>query len=112
MILLFDENLSSRLTGLLSSDFPDSRHVEAEGLKARPDREIWEFAGAKAWVIVSKDNDFRQLAFLLGAPPKVVQLRVGNAGTVRIAALLRGSRSRIEQFAADPEESLLVLSLG
>ena len=34
---------------------------------------------------MSKDSDFRQLAFLHGPPPKVVWLRIGNVTTVEIA---------------------------
>lgn len=58
---------------------------------------------------MSKDNDFRQLAFLRGAPPKVIWLSVGNAGTDVIGELLQRNRSRIIAFAADPEESLLII---
>ena len=45
---------------------------------------IWERAGQEAYAIVSKDNDFRQLSFVHGAPPKVIWLSVGNAGTEAI----------------------------
>ena len=60
---------------------------------------------------MSKDNDFRQLSFLHGAPPKVLWLSVGNAETDVIAQLLERSRERIASFATDPEDSLLVLGL-
>lgn len=58
---------------------------------------------------VSKDDDFRQLSFLHGAPPKVVWLCVGNAGTDAIRQLLIDGKTRIEALVADPEESLLIL---
>ena len=81
MKLLFDQNLSRLLVGRFAEEFPDSVHVTDVGLDRATDREVWEFARAGGYVIVSKDSDFRQLAFLFGPPPKVVWLRVGNAST-------------------------------
>jgi predicted nuclease of predicted toxin-antitoxin system len=62
-------------------------------------------------VLVSKDNNFRQRSFQYGAPPKVVWLSVGNAGTAVIRQLLRESRGEIERFVASAEEALLVVTL-
>jgi predicted nuclease of predicted toxin-antitoxin system len=109
--LLFDENLSHRLRDLLREDFPGSDHVRNVGLLGTDDGRVWEYARDNGLTIVSKDNDFRQRSFLDGAPPKVIWLRVGNAGTVVIEELLRRERPRVEAFAVDPEASLLVLSL-
>jgi len=112
MKLLFDENLSRRLVNLLAAEFPDSTHVDIAGLRARPDVEIWEAARSGGFVIVSKDNDFRQLSFLHGAPPKVVWLSVGNASTAIIAELMRAEANRLRAFEAHPEASLMVLELA
>ena len=89
--------------------FPDSAHVAAFGLDTATDREIWAYAGEHEYLIVSKDSDFRQLAFLLGPPPKAVWLRVGNGSTVAIAELLRSGAEVIAGFAASEDEALLVL---
>jgi len=70
---------------------------------------IWDFAGEHGHLIVSKDSDFRQLAFLLGPPPKPVWLRVGNRSTAAIAEVLRGGAGAIARFAVSEEEALLVL---
>lgn len=110
MKLLLDQNLSRRLVDHLQVDFPGSTHVASIGLDTSTDREIWEFAGAGDFVVTSKDSDFRQLAFLLGAPPKVVWLRVGNTSTTDILAVLLSHTERIERFVNDADESLLVLS--
>ena len=80
-------------------------------MHARPDAEIWAHARKHGLAIVSKDDDFRQLSFLHGAPPKVVWLSVGNAGTDAIARVVRDRRARIEALAADAEEALLILRL-
>lgn len=60
-------------------------------------------------MVVSKDTDFRQLAFLDGPPPKVVWLRVGNVSTSVIEAPLLASASRVARFV-DDGEALLVIS--
>ncbi len=109
MRLLFDQNLSRRLIAEVAPRFPDSNHVGVLGLDTAIDREIWSYAGEHGYMIVSKDSDFRQLAFLLGPPPKVVWLRVGNCSTAAIAAILRSGADDIAGFAASEEESLLVL---
>jgi len=110
--LLFDENLSPRLLGELSTEFPDSAHVSAVGLRAAEDDRIWHHAKARGFTIVSKDTDFRERSFVEGYPPKVIWLDVGNAGTLAIAELLRRERQRIERFETHPEASLLILSIG
>ena len=109
MRLLFDQNLSRRLVGELAPLFPDSAHVGTLGLDTATDREIWTYAGDHGYVIVSKDSDFRQLAFVLGPPPKAVWLRGGNCSTATIAELLHSSTDVLERFMASEEETLLVL---
>ncbi len=111
MKLLFDENLSRRLVPALALEYPGSSHVELEGLRAQTDEAIWQHAREAEFVIVSKDNDFRQLSFLRGGPPKVVWLSVGNATTAVIGALLREAVGAMAAFEAEPEASLLVLDL-
>jgi predicted nuclease of predicted toxin-antitoxin system len=51
--LLFDENLSRKLVVRLAELFPESSHVAEAGLLESPDGEIWEFAKAANFVIVS-----------------------------------------------------------
>lgn len=110
MKLLFDENVSPRLVRALASFYPGSWHVDDVGLHGHPDLAIWQCAGRQDFIIVSKDDDFRQLSFLRGAPPKVIWLVVGNAGTQSIATLLGSRRATIENFSASGEESLLILA--
>lgn len=111
MKLLFDENLSPRLVQALEPEYPGSAHVRTLGLRGATDGAIWERARQEAYAIVSKDNDFRQLSFLHGAPPKVIWLSVGNAGTEAILRFVRNQRAEIQAFEADTEASLLVLTL-
>ena len=111
MRLLFDENLSARPVALLQAEYPGSAHVEqllGRG-RGRGDGEVWERARANGFAIASKDNDFRQRAFLLGPPPMVVWLSAGNAGTDTIAALLKACAGDLGRFDANPEEALMVI---
>ena len=63
------------------------------------------------FVPVSKDNDFRQLSFLRGAPPKVVWLRIGNAPTQAVVDLLGSREADVQSLARDADTALLVIEL-
>jgi predicted nuclease of predicted toxin-antitoxin system len=108
---LFDENLSSRLVRRLEAGYPDSQHVELVGLKGQSDLGLWEYAAGHGFTLISKDNDFRQLSFVRGHPPKIIWLSVGNAGTQAIADLLTEQHARVQAFHSNQGESLLVLEL-
>jgi predicted nuclease of predicted toxin-antitoxin system len=110
MKLLFDQNLSHALVLRLSALFPGSAHIKESGRMRADDSAIWDFAMQGGFTIVSKDADFQQRSLLLGAPPKVVWLRVGNCPTARIESLLREHSITLHNFEADAEQSLLVLS--
>lgn len=111
MKLLFDQNLSRYLVGQLRDVFPESEHVTSLDLDAATDQEIWSYAGEHGHVIVSKDSDFRQLAFLHGPPPKAIWLRVGNASTATILQVILDHLEAIEAFSYSDDEALLVLPL-
>lgn len=110
MKLLFDQNLSHRLVVDLASLFPGSAHVRDLGLKTAEDEEIWRFAAAHGFAIVSKDADFHQRSFLYGHPPKVIWLRIGNCSTAAIEALLTTHQGDLLLFERDPDASFLALS--
>ena len=96
---------------MLADLYPGTSQIELIGLRGATDTVVWEHAKAEDYVLVSKDNDFRQRSFQFGAPPKVVWLSVGNAGTAVISRLLRESREEIECFLAAPEAALLILAV-
>ena len=101
--------MSSRLVGALADQFPNSSHVNLVGLASATDLEIWAYAREHDFSVVSKDDDFRSLSLVNGAPPKVIWLRIGNASTA-IEAFIRSALVKIRTFEISPEESLLVLS--
>ena len=109
MKLLLDENLSRRLVPALQTAFAGTQHVADLGLQGQLDTTIWTFAQREGFALVSKDDDFRQRSLLLGAPPKVVVVAIGNSGNATVLGVLLGNLARIQAFDADALESLLVL---
>lgn len=109
MKLLFDQNLSWRLPKQLSDLYPDSRHIREVGMKESLDADIWNYAMANGFVVVSKDLDFQQRSLLFGHPPKIVRLRVGNCTVQTIESLLRKYSALIHTFELDAKKSYLVL---
>ena len=110
MRLLFDANVSPELVQLLGDLYPGSTHVFSCGDIRTDDKRIWEHARTHGFVVVSKDADFRGLSFLLGAPPKVIWLRVGNASTSAIERLLRDRFSDAIDFEVSQDAALLIVS--
>jgi predicted nuclease of predicted toxin-antitoxin system len=107
--LLFDQNLSPRLTTLLADLHPNSTHVRNEGLQRADDDAVWAYAIRERFAIVSKDADFHQLSFVLGHPPKVIWIQRGNCSTDEIAALLRQRHADVLAFEQDETASFLAL---
>jgi predicted nuclease of predicted toxin-antitoxin system len=108
--LLFDQNLSPKLVGHLADLFPDSSHVQSEGLDCASDEQIWEHARAKAFAIVTKDADYNNLSVVRGCPPKVIWLLLGNCTTAQVEAVFRTRFAEIEAFEREPAIGTLALS--
>lgn len=109
MRLLFDENLAVRLATDLSDIYPASVHVLSIGLAGASDRAIWEHAGAHGFVLVTKDEDFHRLSALIGPPPKVIWICLGNCATSDVAQLLRSEVDTVREFVQHEEAAFLAL---
>ena len=109
MKLLFDENLSPRLAGVLADVYPGSAHVHQCGLGSADDTSIWQYAKDNGFTIVSKDSDFQERSILRGSPPKVIWLRATNCTSAEIENLLRAAQPIVTRFIQEDEESCLVL---
>ena len=59
------------------------------------------------FIIVTKDDDFEQRSVLLGHPPKVIWIRLGNCQTADVVSLLLNSKHIIHAFGDDQEKSIL-----
>lgn len=109
MKLLFDHNLSYRLVSALGSLYPNSRHIRELGMATATDDALWNYAREHAMIIVSKDSDFYHYSMLLGHPPKIIWLRLGNCTTGEIRNLLSARHADLLEFDQDPNISFLVL---
>ncbi len=109
MKFLFDHNLSHKLVARLADIYPGSTQTRLLGFARAADPEIWFHARTHDFVIVSKDEDFSELAVLRGSPPKVIWLRLGNCSTVAVEKLMRRNISVIGEFVADTERVVLEL---
>lgn len=85
----------------LADIFPDASHVQFEGMTAATDTEIWEFAKAGSFCIVTQDADFAEKSRLYGSPPKVIWLRCGNATTDKVESILRFGIEAIQELGAN-----------
>jgi predicted nuclease of predicted toxin-antitoxin system len=78
MKFLFDQNISHRILDRFPELFKESTSIKKEGLINESDKNIWEFAKLKNFVIVTQDSDFNDLTALFGFPPKIIWIRSGN----------------------------------
>ncbi len=98
MKLLFDQNISFRIVKKLRDFFPFAAQVKELGLENKSDREIWNFARDNNYAIVTFDSDFFDLSNLLGAPPKIIWIRVGNINTIELTNLIIKKKGIIHEF--------------
>ncbi len=107
MKLLFDQNLRFRLCHALADLFPGSSQVRLLGLGEADDTAVWQHAKANAFVLVTQDSGFADMAALYGQPPKVIWLRCGNQPTQVVEELLRRHAPAIAAFEQDPTATCL-----
>jgi len=95
MKLLFDQNISYRITKILSNSFPEAKHISQVGLLDSTDTGIWEYARQNGFCIVTFDSDYYDLSIVKGSPPKIIWLRIGLNSVEHItkAERIRVSRS-------------------
>ena len=109
MRLLLDQNLSPRLCELLRDLGDTVVHVRQVGLDRADDVAVRSHAAEHDFAIVTKDGDFNSLAFLFGAPPKIVWIRRGNCSTADIERILRAHYPMIAAFTEDSNAAVMIL---
>jgi predicted nuclease of predicted toxin-antitoxin system len=95
---------------VLAAHVPGSTHGRDIGLARADDDTIWPYARDHGFAVVSKDSDFHQRSPALGAPPKLIWVRVGNAPAAAIGVLLVERRTEIEAFMRDAEATFLSIA--
>ena len=101
MRILFDQNISFRVVGLLKGIFPESKHLKDYNLQFATDHQIWNFAKENQFDIVTFDADFCDLVTLYGQPPRIIWIRVGNTSSQNLARILSKQSEIIKSFLSD-----------
>ena len=107
MNLLFDQNISFKITTLLLTVFPEAKQVRELDLENATDIEIWNYARNNNYCIVTFDSDFIDISNLKGTPPKVIWLRCGNTTTKSIAQKMIDQKNEIIDFLLSNEIAFL-----
>jgi len=109
MKLLLDANVSWRIVAQLKEHFDDCVHADniLELNFPAKDMDIWRFAKANDFIVITRDNDFANLTTLNGFPPKIVLLRTGNCSRKFTFELIVRSKHLIQDFLLSKEYGLL-----
>jgi len=111
MKLLLDENLSRRIVPFLQAAFPGSSQVVLLGLESASDIEIWQYAQANDFVIVSRDSDFQERSLVAGHPPQVVWLKIPNRSKTVVLNILLEHHAEIEKALLQENSACVEISL-
>ena len=103
MKLLFDQNISFRITKKLNSYFPGCLHISNCGLSECEDQDIWKYAKVNDFVIVTFDSDFYDISIINGHPPKIIWVRTGNLTTSEFIQMMIHNRKAIDSFLTNDE---------
>lgn len=106
-MLLFDQNISYKVSKKIQDLFPGAKHLSDLRLESYTDIDIWQYARVNDFCIVTFDYDFIDLATLKGAPPKIIWLRSGNMATEVVVTKLRSHHIEIRKFIEDKETAFL-----
>jgi predicted nuclease of predicted toxin-antitoxin system len=86
---LIDNQLPPALARFINSEPGcEATHVTDVGLRDASDAEVWQYASANGFVLVSKDEDFPHMA-LRGLHASLIRVRVGNCRRVFLIDLSR-----------------------
>jgi predicted nuclease of predicted toxin-antitoxin system len=89
VIIWIDAHLSPQLARWIKDTFGvESFHVRDLGLHHAKDPVIFQRAREARTVVMSKDEDFKQLVERLGPPPQVIWVTSGNMSNSHFQSLL------------------------
>jgi predicted nuclease of predicted toxin-antitoxin system len=81
MRFLIDEQLPPALADRLKQAGHQAEHTNTIGFEGATDKRIWAHAVSRGAVIITKDEDFADLARRSRDGPSVVWIRLGNTTT-------------------------------
>ncbi len=97
MKFLIDNQLPHALADFLSERGVECQHVRALALEGASDRAIWDWAADQGYAVVSKDEDFLQLATQSPVTVLFVWVRLGNCRTPVLLDAFEQLWPRIEE---------------
>ena len=89
MRFLVDAQLPPALARWITDQGHEAAAVRDLGLRDSPDSAIWESARSTDAIIVTKDEDFAQLAAVRPPPPRVLWIRLGNTTNANLINALQ-----------------------
>jgi predicted nuclease of predicted toxin-antitoxin system len=106
--LLLDQMLPPRLCERLADIFDVVEHIDRLDMGEASDAEVWAYARAQDFSIVTKDIDYQAFLAVEGPPPRVIWLRLGNATTAQMEDALRGHAEAISATHAGGAGCLVI----
>lgn len=110
MKLLLDENLSRRRVPFLLTAYPESTQVVLVGLEAASDVQIWEYAKAHDFVIVTQDADFEELSLIKGHPPNVIWIKTTHPSRSAILKILLDQKNLIHDVLVNQHQGCIEMT--
>jgi len=101
MKLLFDQNISHRILNHIQDILPEAKQVRDLGLENISDKQIWEYAKERGYIIVTFDGDFYDFSLVWGHPPKIIWIRTNNQTTKNVEEMLRKYKDTMQDFQND-----------
>ncbi|MDP1526886.1 MAG: DUF5615 family PIN-like protein [Rhodocyclaceae bacterium] len=100
MKIKLDENLPSRLAGILAANGHDVHTVPEENLSGRPDADIWQVVNTEGRFLITQDLDFSDTRqFAPGTHPGVLLLRLREPGAGALVAAVQAIATEIGEWA-------------
>jgi predicted nuclease of predicted toxin-antitoxin system len=97
MKCLIDENLPHQLGQILRIN-----SLHATRISEQPtDTELWNYAKENKLILLTKDTDFFDRLLLIGPPPKVIWIRLGNLRKQQLVDTLVQRWPDISRLIAD-----------
>ncbi len=109
MKVLIDQNISFRLVERLQNALSvDFIHLKSVNLADAPDIPIYLYAQNENFdAIMTMDNDFINIQSMLGTPPKLIWLRVGNCSTAALSLIINHKLLQIHAFLQEKDNDIL-----
>ena len=109
MKVLIDQNISFRLIERVQHALPiDFIHVKSVNLADASDISIYVYAKNENFdAIMTMDNDFINIQSMLGTPPKLIWLRVGNCSTAALSLIINQKTTEIHAFLEEVDNDIL-----